>query len=298
MNDAASCKICGSKNLSVFAHTAKCKDCGVLLCYPYPSVRETAFLERGSGTEEERARTQARVLGWHIRSGARNHHNFTAMACYTIKDSDISGAPKILDYGGGGGQFALIAKSLCPRAEISIVDMDNNNLLDQFRPLNKQIKFEDFEKSDESFDIIFMNDVFEHVTDPVGVLSQLRSKLNPGGRIFIDTPCQFWLYPVTKLFSKKIHTQLLKGTVDFDHQQIWTQKSFEHVVKAAGMRVVKFTRLSEYTQPASFYLNNMGVTNPLVRLAGTVFVVLSPYIARNKIMSVIDCGPDMAKATA
>lgn len=220
------------------------------------------------------------------------------MACYTIKDSDISGAPKILDYGGGGGQFALIAKSLCPRAEISIVDMDNNNLLDQFRPLNKQIKFEDFEKSDESFDIIFMNDVFEHVTDPVGVLSQLRSKLNPGGRIFIDTPCQFWLYPVTKLFSKKIHTQLLKGTVDFDHQQIWTQKSFEHVVKAAGMRVVKFTRLSEYTQPASFYLNNMGVTNPLVRLAGTVFVVLSPYIARNKIMSVIDCGPDMAKATA
>jgi hypothetical protein len=31
------CKICGSRNLKSFAHTAKCANCGVLLYYPYPT---------------------------------------------------------------------------------------------------------------------------------------------------------------------------------------------------------------------------------------------------------------------
>jgi 2-polyprenyl-3-methyl-5-hydroxy-6-metoxy-1,4-benzoquinol methylase len=132
-----------------------------------------------------------------------------------------------------------------------------------------------------------MNDVFEHVSFPVEVLTTLRSKLKEGGRIFIDTPCHFWLYPVTKILSKKIHTKLLNGTVDFDHQQIWSQASFEVAVKKAGLKVQKITRLSEYTQGADFYLNNMKIEKGVVRLAGKIFFWLAPYIAKNKIMAVV-----------
>jgi len=282
MTNLPICKICGSKKLTFFAHTARCLDCGVLLCYPYPSPREEKFL-----TNKHEKNPAGINLDWHLNSGEKNHHNFTQMALFTLNDEDRYKNLTVLDYGGGGGQFALVLKSLFPKTDIHIVDMDNEGLLDQFRPLNKQIKFEDFNNNTLKFDIIFMNDVFEHVTDPVGVLNTLGSKLKAGGKIFIDTPCSFWLYPLTKFFSKKIHTKLLEGTVDYDHQQIWSNKSFEVVVKNAGMRVQSFSRLSEYTQDADFYLNNMKINSWIVRLAGRVFFKLAPFIARNKIMSIV-----------
>jgi len=213
------------------------------------------------------------------------------MALYALSDLDRQINLQVLDYGGGGGQFALVLKSLFPRADIYIVDMQNARLLDQFRPLNIQIKFEDFESNPLKFDYIFMNDVFEHVSDPVGVLKTLRIKLNNGGRIFIDTPRHFWLYSVTKFFSKKIHTKLLRGTVDHDHQQIWSKRSFKIAINSAGFRIQKFSRLSEYTQGADFYLNNMGIKSGTARYAGKFFYFMAPLIARNKIMAVVSVVP-------
>jgi 2-polyprenyl-3-methyl-5-hydroxy-6-metoxy-1,4-benzoquinol methylase len=288
MTELPICKICSSKKLTFFAHTASCLDCGVLLCYPYPEVREKKFLKkRNELTGVEREKAQADYLNWHLNSGERNHRNFTNMALFALSNADRHKHLSVLDYGGGGGQFALVLKSLFPKTDIYIVDMDNERLLDEFMPLNKQIKFEDFNANKLKFDVIFMNDVFEHVSDPMGVLAILRSKLNNGGRIFIDTPCHFWLYPFTKVFSKRIHTKLLNGTVDYDHQQIWSKKAFEVAIKKADMRVQSFFQLSEYTQGADFYLDNMKIDYGVVRFIGKIFFWLAPLIAKNKIMAVV-----------
>lgn len=200
----ATCKICGSSNLSFFAHTATCNHCGVLLCYPYPKSDDELY-RRGMGRDEEKdsGEIKNQTLKWHLRSGALNHRNFTNMTLFTLTDKDRYRELKILDYGGGGGQFALVVKSLFLISKIYIVDFSDAKLLDQFRPLNHQIKFGDFMTDDTKFDVIFMNDVFEHVSDPLGVLQVLRSKLaHQDSRIFVDTPCQFWIYPITKLISR------------------------------------------------------------------------------------------------
>ena len=198
------CKICNSVKLRKFAHTAKCGDCGVLLNYPYTEPREDEYLSNKKILKgDERSAVQKRSMNWHISSGARNHNNFTQMTLFALNDEDRKKSLKVLDYGGGGGQFSLVLKSLFPKSEVWIVDMNNERLLDEYRPLNKQIKFEEFHASTHKFDVIFLNDVFEHVTFPNEVLSLLRSRLNPKGRIFIDTPCTFWLYPLTKIFFKE-----------------------------------------------------------------------------------------------
>lgn len=284
------CKICGSDKLIFFAHTANCLNCGVLLCYPYPNVREEKYLEQSDEISDiNRMSVQSGVLNYHLRSGVRNHYNFTNMALFALDDSDRQKSLCVLDYGGGGGQFSLVIKSLFPKTIVYIVDMVNEKLLDEFEPLNKQIKFKDFESNSVKFDIIFMNDVFEHVSDPLSVLITLQSKLSERGRIFIDTPCQFWIYPFTRFFSKKIYTKLLKGTVNHDHQQIWSEKSFETVIKKAGLKIVKFSKLSEYTQGANFYLENMGI-NSWLKFIGELFYSLAPYIAKNKIVAVLGLG--------
>ena len=286
-NEEKICKICNGTNISLFAHTAKCLDCNVLLNFPYIKPRETYFLERKI-SQSEFNKAQNSTLAWHIQSGARNHYNFTAMASFCEEYISRNKSIEVLDYGGGGGQFALVIKSLYPKSNCTIVDMNDVKLLEVYKPINNQIKFADFEDDTKKFDFIFLNDVFEHLTLPLETLELLREKLKSNGRIFIDTPCTFWLYPITRFFSNDIHKKLLKGTVTHDHQQIWSKKSFRLISYKAGFSVLRFNRLSEYTQPPEFYLDNMGIKNTLLRLLGRIFVFMSPLISRNKIMAIIE----------
>ncbi|MEX2163595.1 MAG: class I SAM-dependent methyltransferase [Sulfuricaulis sp.] len=260
-----------------------------MLCYPYPSTDEEQF---ASGTGRADVSNSANIhrgkLAWHLRSGARNHHNFTSMAEFVLTDADRQRRLNVLDYGGGGGQFALVLKSLYPLATPYIVDINDAKLLDEFRPLNTQIRFADFEEDATKFDVIFMNDVFEHVSNPLGVLRLLRTKLTCGdGRVFIDTPRQFWIYPATELLWNRLHEKLLRGTVDFDHQQIWSRRSFLHVVRAAGFGIQKYVETSEFTQPPEFYLDNMKISNRAVRVSGKLLYAVGRSIAKNKILAVL-----------
>lgn len=275
------CKICNATDITIFAHTAKCNDCGVLLYYPYPLGEDDPVLDSVKSWDRKGA------LRWYSDSSFKNHNNFTGMLRYTIDELNLGKSIDVLDYGGGGGQFALICKSHFPEANIFIVDIADNALLDEWRIVNNQIKFKDFNSNEQKFDFIFMNDVFEHVNDPVSVLKQLASKLKAGGKIFIDTPKQFWLYPISKLLSQNLYAKILRGTVSTMHLQIWTRKSFDYVVRQSGLRIEKYCELSEYTMPAKFYMDNMKLTNPIIRFVGFIFYKYSNFLAKNKILSVL-----------
>jgi 2-polyprenyl-3-methyl-5-hydroxy-6-metoxy-1,4-benzoquinol methylase len=272
------CKICGSQSLNVFAHTARCDGCGVLLYYPYP-------------TEEELARVvsdNAASRSWYSQTSYLNHVNFTNMFRYVLPQAPRDGRLDVLDFGGGGGQFALVCKSHLPESTVYLVDVSEDALLDEWKPLNRQIRCADFEKDPTLFDLIFLNDVFEHLADPVAVLRLLAGKLKEGGRLFIDTPRQFWLYPVLRTFSPRLYTKLLIGTVSRSHLQIWSRAAFELSVRQGGLRIAKYQESSEYTQPPDFYLHNMGITNPVIKLLGHIFYRNARYLAANKIVCTLE----------
>jgi len=282
------CKICGSTSLEVFAHTAKCGHCDVLLYYPYPPD-DSRLVVSGEGKKWPREQ----VLSWYSKASFYNHTNFTNMIRFVMDESSKGRPLDILDYGGGGGQFALVCKSHFPQASVFITDISDDSLLREWSAANTQIPFRDFAQDNTKFDFIFLNDVFEHVSDPVASLKQLASKLKPGGKVFIDTPKQFWIYPFTKLVSRPLYSKVLRGTVSTYHLQIWSKKSFDLVVQESGLRISKYEESSEYTMPSAFYLNNMGITNPLLRLAGRVFYANARWLARNKIVCVLSRRADI-----
>ena len=276
------CKICGSPALVIFAHTAKCDNCGVMLYYPYPAD-DSQLQSKSDGKNWSRDQ----VLGWYSKASFHNHTNFTNMIRFAMDESYLGKQLDILDYGGGGGQFALVCKSHFPEATVYITDFSDESLLQEWSDTNIQIPFGSFSKDARKFDFIFLNDVFEHVSDPGFVLKQLAGKLKTGGKLFIDTPKQFWIYPFTKLVSKALYTKVLRGTVSTAHLQIWSKKSFELVVRESGLKVSKYEESSEYTMPADFYLDNMRIRNPILRLAGRVFYGNSRWLAKNKIVCVL-----------
>jgi SAM-dependent methyltransferase len=278
----APCKICKSPNLAVFDHTAKCRNCGVLLYYPYPES-DDALVEGGAGKPWERQE----ALSWYSASSFLNHTNFTHMLRFAMGDADRGRPWDVLDYGGGGGQFALVCRSHFPASRVYLADISDEALLDEWRCDNIQIPFREFADDGRMFDFIFLNDVFEHVSDPVAVLKLLAGKLRKDGRIFIDTPKQFWIYPLARATYPKLYSKILRGTVSKAHLQIWSKRSFDLTVREAGLKPQRYRECSEFTMPADFYLKNMGITNPLVRTAGRGLYRGAKILVRNKITALL-----------
>jgi len=270
------CKICGGANLSIFAHTAKCKDCEVLLYYPYPEKSQLVeYPNQGSSYD------------WYSKAANSNYNIFRNAIDFTVIDEDRNTAISILDFGGGGGQFAISCKFFMPKCKVYIVDVSDIALLDEWRSMNHQIKFADFEEDNTKFDYIFLNDVFEHLPDPLGTLKALEEKLAAGGRVFINTPKQFWIYPISKLFSKTIYKKVLRGTVSEAHLQIWSFNAFRKIIHESGLEITKYEEAYEMTMDPDYYLKNMGFDNRVIKsVARSLFQLLKIFI-RNKIFCVL-----------
>ena len=293
MKNNRNCKICDQSNLNIKYHVAICKNCGVHLFYPYPEddeelLNKNKYTKDNIAINDDRVETQKRQLDYLLKSGELNISNFTRMINFTIPNSKKNDEIKILDYGGGSGQFAKICKNIFPKSKIYIADLYDEKLLNDFKKYNNQIKFNEFENNEIRFDFIFLNDVFEHLSNPIKVLKLLKKKLkNKDSKIFIDTPKIFWIYNFFSYVNLNIYKKILNGTIDQDHQQIWTKKSFNLAVKNSDLGIEKYKELTEFTQPADFYLDAMRIKNILLRLMGRAFYLLAPILARNKIISVL-----------
>ena len=105
----------------------------------------------------------------------------------------------------GGGQSGLSAM-LYPQAHVTNLDMDP---VFAEAPVNKgpRITFRqgdatDLSFADESFDLVTMFDLLEHVPDDAAVAREVLRVLRPGGWILVSTPNrERWRYPYYRVFK-------------------------------------------------------------------------------------------------
>ncbi|MEO8723468.1 MAG: class I SAM-dependent methyltransferase [Sphingobium sp.] len=133
--------------------------------------------------------------------------------------------PRILEAGCGyGGNLAMLGQ---------FGDLDAFELEDEARAhavalarlpvscgsLPDQVGFEN-----QSFDLIAMLDVLEHIDDDVGSLSALGQRLGTGGSILLTVPAIPWLWSE----HDAIH----------HHKRRYTKASLEQVLQQAGFELV------------------------------------------------------------
>lgn len=83
---------------------------------------------------------------------------------------------------------------------------------------------------DVRFDLISLIDVIEHVSDPVGLIRQLRGRLNPGGIIYLRLPVTNGLS-----FSRN-SPATWKWVYAPYHLSMFSVTAVERLVEAAGMK--------------------------------------------------------------
>ena len=90
----------------------------------------------------------------------------------------------VLDFGCGNGGFLARAGKVASLA----VGLEPEKRLKPYFQKEQLTVYSNLDEVKQCFDVITLFHVLEHLPDPIRVLEQLASKLNPKGRIIIEVP--------------------------------------------------------------------------------------------------------------
>ncbi len=91
----------------------------------------------------------------------------------------------------------------------------------------------------QSFDVVLMGDVLEHLVHPEKVLAQIRKMLAPGGAIVVCLPnIAHWITRLKLLSGNFIYEE--GGTLDHTHLRFYTLETAQRLIERAGFQVTKF----------------------------------------------------------
>ncbi len=155
----------------------------------------------------------------------------------------------ILDLGAGAGivqqmNFKGLAAKVCG------VDLDprvtDNPMLDEGRVSDAGgIPF-----ADDVFDLVFSDNVFEHLADPLVVLGEVRRVLKPGGVLLFKTPNKTHYMPmIARLTPHRFHrfVNRLRGRADVDTfptlYRSNTHRDVRDLAAQSGFRIKSIERI-------------------------------------------------------
>ena len=92
----------------------------------------------------------------------------------------------VVDYGAGNGRYSNQIRVLTG-GDVCAVDYQDSRPT-QLREDIRYLTVDQFFSNSIAYDVIFLRHVLEHAYDPVDLLRLLASKLNVGGKIYLEVP--------------------------------------------------------------------------------------------------------------
>lgn len=182
-----SCILCSANNHTVVKQvrgcywTVRCNNCGLIYIDPQPDQREIRSLYNS----QEYFRPKEPL---HLRSKARRAQaNFFAAWLDQIEKEMPRG--KILDIGCAGGEFLERARKR--GWEVIGVEISEYAASEGRKKFNLVVytgTLEEAKLASESFDVVNVTEVIEHVSDPEGFLLEVRRVLKTSGLLTLSTP--------------------------------------------------------------------------------------------------------------
>jgi 2-polyprenyl-3-methyl-5-hydroxy-6-metoxy-1,4-benzoquinol methylase len=109
------------------------------------------------------------------------------------------------------------------------------------------------EVPEQSLDIITMFHVLEHISEPVDVLSALKSRLKPGGRLLVEVP-----HARDALFTLYDSDAFKKFTFWSEHLVLHTRQSLRLLLSQAGFSDLEITGYQRYPLANHLYWLSRG----------------------------------------
>jgi len=240
------CNICHNNNYKNICtkfglNLVKCKHCG--LVYANPRLIEEEIFERYESPlffEEYLTALNATSTSFDL-GFIRSHYYFII----GLIDRFFAPGKKLLDVGCGAGFFLKIAGETGWNAEgIEISKVASEYAKNVVNVNVYRSKLEDIKFSTESFDLVTMLDIIEHLTDPLRTLEETYRILKSQGIVIVSTPD---VRSLSRMFLGK-HWAILSPA---EHLYNFSKKTLHAVLSEANFRVLGIRNLlifnPEYT---------------------------------------------------
>lgn len=194
-----------------FSGIATCEECGLGRAVPMPAQSDLdRYYSAGHYWNDTPA---SRAASAHARNQCRHRvrHALGALR------GRLQGP--VLDVGAGEG---WIGDLLSP-APCDLVEPDPRQREKAAKRLGpKSRTFDSLAQVGGGYEIVFVNQVLEHVAEPIGFLEQMAARLAPGGVLYVEVP----------------HAdQRFKANV-FPHTLFFTSRSLSAITESAGLRTL------------------------------------------------------------
>jgi SAM-dependent methyltransferase len=254
----------------------RCEDCDLMFFNPQPSDAELAQIytkEYFLGHESEEGRRNAGELK---RATARQ---------YLAELTRYNGAPsgRLLEVGCGEGDFLSEAET----AGYEVLGVEYS--ADACATANDRLKrgrveqgeLADAKLPESHFDVCVLNDVIEHVRDPIAFLREIRRVLRPGGALFIATPClDSWSARVMKERWMEWKPEHLTYFNKDNIQTALLKAGFQNVLVQPGWKILSF----DYVK-AHFEKFPVPMVTPALRMLGKMLPASTKQKGRRVVAS-------------
>ena len=186
MRDLISCQVCKGKEFDLISinishgNIYNCKSCHLKFVHPLPSEAALKAAYHGLYSGREKL-DEIDIL--------KLRNTRIAFAGY-FKRIKFTKGKTFLDIGGGLGYYSEAAQYFGFKS--TLLDLDLQSL--QFAKKALKIKnifhgsIEDFGKQGQTFDIVFLRHIIEHIPDPNNLIYNARMCLKHDGLLIIETP--------------------------------------------------------------------------------------------------------------
>ncbi len=199
----------------------------------------------------------------------------------------------ILDIGCGYGE--AVGYHMARGCEAYGVEADSNviNVKEKYNYNIHIGSFDDKEYEADYFDYVTMDQVIEHLQDPVNQIRNIHRILKPGGMLIMSTPNSNSL--TAKIFRRK----WLHWHVPY-HLHFFSKKSIKLLADSAGFKLIKCKSITEYTwlrmqfihllnfplkgEPSSYWCENQIHNKPFN--ARSISSKLIDYLTKYKIIHI------------
>lgn len=192
----ATCPVCGSRNIVHFASARDVEYYTSDQSYSYLQCKDchSVFLEAPPADQLEKiypSNYYSYSPGQQLNSITERFKRYLDARLFKKLLRQIPGENlNVLDVGGGAGWMLSTIRSVSTRVK-KTHEIDINQRARSAAESAGHVfhcgRVEDF-SSTETFDLILMLNLIEHVSDPAAVLKAMRELLSPGGLVLIKTP--------------------------------------------------------------------------------------------------------------
>lgn len=227
------CPACHSKNVVyAFEHQGlsyrRCRDCELLYISPAPT--EDMHLDYVIGSQAMaywREMTPASM-----KTSRRPMYRERAAYAQAVLSRLGCLAHTSLEIGAGNGEFA---EEMALASGMEKIVLLEPQALEMDMPNVEIIRggFDEIERSERKFDVVFAWEVIEHILEPDHFLRLVHKAMKPGAPLILSTPNE------RSVETRKLGTH--SSNILFDHVRLYNPQAIVALLKRNGFRVVEFS---------------------------------------------------------